>query len=124
MEKLFIEQTKFTPKVLLDFEKGIIEIEGDSLPENTNEFYKPLMSALDNYLSNPKEKSIINLKLTYFNSSSSKLLYNFFEKLEEASSDYDIEINWCYEEDNVSMEEAGSDFAEDFEDIQFNLVTI
>mgnify|MGYP006450346123 CR=1 FL=1 len=35
----------------------------------------------------------------------------------------DIKINWIYDEENESAEEAGEDFIEDFEDLKIELVT-
>jgi hypothetical protein len=124
MENITTEQTKFTPSILLDYEQGLIEIKGDSLPENTAEFYKPLMDGLKKYFEAPQETTTVNLELTYFNSSSSKLFFDFFDLLENASENHTIIINWCYDEENESMEEAGEDFAEDFEDLNFNMVTL
>ncbi len=123
MATIDIEKTQLTPSILLDKDKGLVEIKGDSLPENTAEFYKPLMSELEDYFNSPQDKTIINLEITYFNSSSSKLFFDFFDLLENASKKYDIEINWIYDEDNESMEEAGEDFQEDFEDLTFNMIT-
>ena len=124
MATIELEKTQLTPSILLDKEKGIVEIKGDSLPENTAEFYKPLMTELKDYFNSPQDKTIINLEITYFNSSSSKLFFDFFDLLENASEKYTIEINWIYDEENESMEEAGEDFAEDFESLTFNMITL
>jgi hypothetical protein len=35
----------------------------------------------------------------------------------------DITINWIYDKENESIEEAGEDFIEDFENLNINLVT-
>ena len=112
MATIDIEKTQLTPSILLDKERGIIEIKGDSLPENTAEFYKPLMTELKDYFNSPQDKTIINLEITYFNSSSSKLFFDFFDLLENASLKYNIEINWKYDEENERREEAGEDFKE------------
>lgn len=118
-----IEKTQLTPSILLDKNLGLVEIKGDSLPENTQEFYKNLMSELKDYFNSPQEKTTVNLEITYFNSSSSKLFFDFFDLIESASEKCTIEINWIYDEENESMEEAGEDFAEDFEALNFNMVT-
>ena len=41
---------------------------------------------------------------------------------EESSEDNTIKINWIYDEENESAEEAGEDFIEDFEDLDIELV--
>ena len=124
MENLIIEATKYTPVINMNAKKGIVSLVGKSYPENTFEFYKPMMTWFEEYFSgNEKEKTIINLEIIYFNSSSSKLLFDLFDLLEEEhKSGKTIEINWIYDEENVSALEEGEDFNEDFEALNFNLV--
>ena len=117
-----IEATKYTPEIILDEEKGIIEIKGKSYPENTFEFYNQLMEWLEEYFENPVSKTIFNIELLYLNSSTSKFLYDLFDYLEEKSEDNSIEINWIYDEENEVAEEAGEDYKEDFENLNFNLI--
>jgi len=123
MEKLVMEETRYTPKIELDADNGVIDIRGKSYPENTFEFYKPVIEWITEYFeSNAKDKTIVNMEILYFNSSSSKLFFDFFDILDEAKDEHDIEVNWIYDEENESAEEAGEDFIEDFEDLKINLV--
>jgi len=122
MENLVIKETKYTPKIVLDT-NGIISLTGKSYPENTFEFYEPMMKWIENYFQTDSiGMTTINIEITYFNSSSSKLFFDFFDLLEENSKDNKIVINWIYDEENESAEEAGEDFIEDFEDLDINLV--
>jgi len=123
MENLSIEATKYTPKIDLDV-NGTISIVGKSYPENTFEFYAPVMDWIKEYFeTSAKETTTVNMEIIYFNSSSSKLFFDFFDLLEENSQDHKIVINWIYDKDNESAEEAGEDFIEDFEELSINLVT-
>lgn len=123
MELLHIEETKYTPMISLD-PSGTISMVGKSYPENTFEFYEPVMKWLEEYFeTSPAEQTTINMEITYFNSSSSKLFFDMFDLLEENSSDNQIVINWIYDEENESALEAGEDFIEDFEALKINLVT-
>lgn len=123
MENLIIEETKYTPSISLDYNQGVFEFIGKSYPENTFEFYKPMMDWVENYFDgNAQDKTTINLEIIYFNSSSSKLFFDFFDLIEESNANNTIEINWIYDEENESALEAGEDFKEDFEDLNFNLV--
>lgn len=123
MENLIIEETKYTPAINLDVKKGTLEMIGKSYPENTFEFYKPMMDWVEAYFDgNSQDKTVVNLEIIYFNSSSSKLFFDFFDLLEESNSDNKIEINWFYDEENESALEAGEDFKEDFESLEFNLI--
>ena len=122
MEKLVIEETKYTPRIELD-PAGVISLTGKSYPENTFEFYTPMMEWVKEYFeTNPAEVTTVNMEITYFNSSSSKLFFDFFDMLEEYSQEHTIKINWIYDEENESAEEAGEDFIEDFEDLNIELV--
>jgi hypothetical protein len=78
MENLTIEATKYTPEIVFDV-TGKLSIKGKSYPENTFEFYAPVMNWTKTYLStdsSPKELTL-DIEITYFNSSSSKLLLIF-----------------------------------------------
>ena len=123
MENLIIEETKYTPSINLDAKKGLIELVGKSYPENTFEFYKPMMDWIEEYFNgNELPKTIINFEIIYFNSSSSKLFFDFLDLIEEmANAGKYIEINWIYDKDNDSALEAGEDFKEDFEKLNFIL---
>lgn len=111
MEILTIEGTAKTPTVNLNPSDGIIEIKGRSIPENSIEFYKPVVDWLEEYGNSPKEKTNVNIQLEYFNTSSSKCILDVLKKLESiAKAGNDITINWYYEEDDEDMLEAGEDY--------------
>ena len=119
MISLNIDETEYTPSIVFDRENVIIEIKGNSLPENTFEFYKCLIDATKEYFLNPKEKTVVKMEIIYFNSSSSKLFFDFFDLFEENNDKSDIIIEWWYDEENESMEEAGEEFQEDFPNLNF-----
>jgi hypothetical protein len=67
----------------------------------------------------------VDMELFYFNSSSAKFLFDFFEFFEEkAANGVTVKVNWNYREDDDTMLEAGEDFAEDLETCQFELVQV
>jgi hypothetical protein len=122
MQNLKLEATKYTPEISLD-SNGTISIVGKSYPENTFEFYAPVMEWLENYFeTSAADITVVNMEIIYFNSSSSKLFFDFFDLLDEAKENNKIEINWIYDEENESAMEAGEDFIEDFEDLAIKLV--
>jgi len=121
MNNLNIAQTKYTPEIALDT-NGTITLEGKSYPENTFEFYAPMIDWMNEYFeTEAKDTTTVNIEITYFNSSSSKLFFDFFDVLENNSEDNKIKINWIYDEENESALEAGEDFVEDFEDLDIKL---
>jgi hypothetical protein len=111
MESIFIDGTPKTPNVSFDYDKGTLLLKGRSIPENSIEFYKPLVDWLEKYASNPKGKTVCDIQLEYFNTSSSKCLLDLFKKMETMSKNgSEITINWYYEEDDEDMLEAGEDY--------------
>lgn len=124
MNNLLIKETKYTPYINLDFEKKLIMIKGKSYPENTYDFYKPMLDWIEEFIEQKSSTEIvIDIDIIYFNSSSSKLFFDFFDIIEEAQADdFKIKINWYYDEDNEGALEDGEDFKEDFEDLDFILI--
>lgn len=121
MEDLKIEGSAKTPTV--EFKtSGELLLKGRSIPENSIEFYKPILDWIENYGNSPKEKTDLNVQLEYFNTSSSKCILDVFKKL-ETLSDTNIEINWYYEEDDEDMLEAGEDY-QAIIDIPFKMVEV
>lgn len=124
MESLLIEGTAKTPNVKFDGGQGFIEIKGRSIPENSIEFYKPLVDWLDRYSQSPKQTTKVNIQLEYFNTSSSKCILDVFKKLESIhKSNHEVVINWYYEEDDEDMLEAGEDY-ESIIRIPFKMIEI
>lgn len=112
MENLYIEATESTPFVNFNSETGVFLLEGKSVPEKAHEFYEGVLDWLDNYIENPQEKTIISLKLDYFNIVSSKrILYVFYKLNQLIDKGLKVESEWFYHEDEDDMLEVGQDFA-------------
>jgi len=126
MESLKIKATKYTPDVSFNAESNVLELKGECYPENIAEFSEPLFSWLEEYLPLLGTQAVIvNIDLNYFNSSTSKMLLNFFDRLETevTNNARNISVNWIYDPENDSAEEYGEEFQEDLEALSFNLVT-
>ena len=82
METINIEGTNKTPTIRSDARQGVVEIKGRSHPEDTVTFYKPLLNWVDEYSKNPVEKTTVHINLEHFNTSSSKCILDFLNKLE------------------------------------------
>jgi hypothetical protein len=125
MDILKIEATQQTPEVSFNAENNVLELKGECYPENVVEFSAPLFSWLDNYLKQLDNQAVIvNIELSYFNSGSSKMLLNLFERLETevTKNCKNITVNWIYDAENDSAEEYGEEFQEDLNLLGFNLV--
>jgi hypothetical protein len=124
IEKLIIEKTAYTPEVRFDGASGVMELRGESYPENTLEFYKPIFDWLRKYLGGkPAAASTLNIEIVYFNSSSSKALMNLFDMLDEAAAKgQKITVNWIYDASDDNSLKYGEEFQEDLVSLEFNLV--
>jgi hypothetical protein len=111
MENLKLEGSAKTPTVSFDAANGTLELKGRSIPENSVEFYKPLNDWIDTYGATPKEITTVDIKLEYFNTSSSKCILDLFKQLEGLNGKgTEVKVNWYFEEDDEDMEEAGEDY--------------
>ena len=111
MKNIEIEGSPKTPEINFSADSGIIEIKGRSIPENSIEFYKPMIDWLEEYATVPQSKTLVNIQLEYFNTSSSKCILDVFKKLEVISKNgNEVVVNWYYEEDDEDMLEAGEDY--------------
>lgn len=112
MEPLRIQATVKTPEVLFDPSNEVFEIKGKSVPDDAEEFYKDVLAWIEDYVSNPKEKTVFKIDLEYFNISSSKRILFLFYKLNELKEKgKDIRIMWYYNEEDEDMFEVGQDYA-------------
>ena len=107
MELLKIRGNWKNPSILFN-PNGKLQIWGRSLPENALDTYNPIFKWLDDYKNHPSENTEIDFKLEYFNTTSSKLIYEIFKKFEDLkSSGNKLSVKWYYESDDPDMEEEG-----------------
>jgi len=109
MDILSIEGTDETPRVILDKARGIFEISGRSLPEDSPEFYNPVLEWISNYSKDPNPTTVFLFKLEYSNTASSKLIQDVMLALEKVKN---TKIIWYYESEDEDMEQSGHEFAE------------
>ena len=109
MANLMIEATKSSPYINFDGDKHHLIMKGESYPENIATFYEPVFAWLDTFLSHTKKlELVVDLEIIYFNSSSSKVLMDIFDKLDlAAKTDNGVIINWRYHEENEMALEYG-----------------
>jgi hypothetical protein len=111
MGAYYLEATPKTPKLEFDPANELFVISGRSIPENSIEFYKPLLDWLEDYVKTPNSNTKFEVKLEYFNTSSSKCLVEIFRKLEKIKEDgKEISIDWYFDEEDEDMQESGEDF--------------
>jgi hypothetical protein len=110
MKKLKIHNTAKTPLINFDYENGLIELKGRSLIENTALFYERPIAWINEYVKNPAEKTVVNIALDYYNTSSQLWLFQIFMAIVDLFRlEKDIVVNWYYQDED--MFEAGADFS-------------
>jgi len=104
---IIVEIPRETPSVNFDFSTGVLIMADESLPEDAKVFYDPIIEKLKEYLATKPKKIIFEMKMLYFNTSSSKKLLDMFD-LFLNYPEIDTTIKWfCLDED---MRDAGDEF--------------
>jgi hypothetical protein len=119
MQDFIIEETKLKPRVYFSAEKGLMDIEGRSLLEYAEELYDPMSNWVEEYMLNPNSKTVLNIALEYFNSSSAKALIRFLAIVKKLEGKTQLEVNFYYDDENIL--EYGKDFSE-IVDLKFNFI--
>ena len=120
---LNISATKNSPSVSFDTKTGVLNIAGRSLIDNTNDFYKPIIDKITEYTGQPQKETIVNIRIDYFNTTSSKYMYDLLCKLETISKITDISINWYYEKDDEDIRDLGQHL-QNLLDVPFNIIEV
>lgn len=124
MNNIIIKESAKTPLIETQYKIGKIDISGRSIPENSIDFYKPLLDSLSQYAQNPYEKTELHIFLDYFNTSSSKCLLDVFKIIESIHQNgHKALIIWKYDEEDEDMQEAGEDY-ESIMNVPFQFETI
>ncbi|TAD95548.1 MAG: DUF1987 domain-containing protein [Bacteroidetes bacterium] len=124
MENLHINATDYTPEIHLNAKTGILTISGESYHDQTMVIYKPVLEWLQEFLdSTEKEEVILNLKMTYYNTVSSRRFLEMIELLElyEQKRSIKAVVNWYYQKDDVDMLESGREYYDNV-NLAFNLL--
>ena len=112
MNALKLDGSPKTPTVHFDPHSGLLELKGRSIPEDSIEFYRPMIEWIDRYGRAPRTQPTLHVQWEYFNTSSSKCILDVFKKLEGIRmAGNDVGVLWHYEVDDEDMLEAGEDYA-------------
>jgi hypothetical protein len=132
MEALIVNAEDFTPSVILNPNKNKYEIAGKSRPENVKEFYEPVITwfdkntrtIVDNFKDFYTELNpfTFDFRLVYFNSATSKMLYDILKKIKNLQNQgIFVKVNWYYNEDDEEIMESGDELSKAV-NIPFNYI--
>lgn len=107
MKSIFIKQTNKSPEINFNYDTGELKITGNSLVQNSYEFYTPLLEWIDDYVRAPKAKNTkVFIKVVYFTTDASGFFIKILKRLEQlAMANHLVMVKWYYEEGDVDMRE-------------------
>lgn len=103
---MLINGTEDTPKIIGE-EDGTLSIIGKSLAEDPIAFYKPVLDWVSQLES---DAIVINIRLEYFNTSSSLQIYNLLKQANANQRKKNIQVNWYYDINDEEGCELGKEF--------------
>jgi len=123
MERIIATGDKKLPTLNFDAETGIVLIAGRCIPENSVEFFEPLMNWISSYSESPNANTVLDIYLDYFNTSSSKCILDLLKTLEKVDKmgKTSLSVKWRYMEEDEDMMEAGEDYAS-MVDVPFEII--
>jgi len=124
MKKLFLKPENLIPGILFDPETGKLTIYGKSCPVDVNAYYSPIFEWIGEYMKSPKEITVLEFYLSYFNTPSAMVIMKIMNKMEAiAKSGKDVTIKWFYNEEDEILREAGEDYKTVI-DLKFELIPL
>ncbi len=126
MNNISIPATSCTPEVEFDFDGRTLSLAGESYPENAAAFYRPLITALENFVPAQSQGTgsplTLHVALSYFNSSSTKMLFSLLSAVNNAAAaGISTTLHWYYDPEDDISEEFGQELSLDFPAIAFHL---
>ncbi len=101
----------YYPEVCFNADTGICEISGESYMEEAYKFYLPLINWIKEFVLNEKKPLTVNIKLVYFNTSSSRLILDILDILKKFRDDgNEIKVNWYYDPEDPDVKDEVEDF--------------
>ena len=123
MENLYLAATADTPEVDFRFDAHSLSLTGESYPENAAAFYGPILKQLQSYLVTCSDGDTItvDVALVYFNSSSTKMLFSFYDALNGAAElGVRVVLNWHRDPEDDTIAEFGEELRDDFTALDFH----
>lgn len=114
MNDLNIPATASSPRVEFSAETGVLRLSGESYPEHSLDFFRPILRAAAAFLEGVGELFTLELRLTYLNTSSIKSLMDLMDAMEAAHlRGRPVTLTWFYDPENDRALELAEEFKED-----------
>ena len=106
-----LKQSRNTPAVSFNTDYKNFEINGISFPEDSKQFFQPLLNYLKEHGAAVADGTIFKFKLDYFNTSSARCILDLMLEIDRIhSAGVDISILWYYSAGDDEMREVGEEY--------------
>jgi len=102
-----VEKTANSPEVILNKDKGIFQIIGRSIVENSFDFYTPILNWFEEYFKDPNPLTQLSLYIDYLNSSSTLQIMKLIKIFNDKKN---VKVVWVYEEGDENSKETGEEY--------------
>ena len=114
MSNLGIVGNQSTPSITADWNTGLMCMQGDSYPENSFEYFGPVIDWIERFLLQTYMPLRLELRLVYMNTSSVKVMMDIFDLLEEYHGlGREVRVDWYYDPRNERVVRLADEFKED-----------
>ncbi len=111
MKRLELISSVHTPHIILDADKRKFLIEGKSFPEDSKQFYQPVLDWLNEYKKEKPKRIEFHSNLVYLSSSSIISVKQIFLILIAFQKEgIEVEVVWHYDEDDDDIKKTGEDY--------------
>ena len=114
MDNYYLDKTNSTPLIDFNATTGELLMEGESYPENSFEFYHPMKTWMSIFLAQNRVCVRLHIRLTYLNTSSTKIMMDLLDLLEEAHRrGGKVTVIWYCDRHNERAIETAEEFKEE-----------
>jgi hypothetical protein len=114
MDNLYLQETKSSPAIAFNGESGVLEISGESFPENAYEFYKPVLNWITRFCAHFTESIVFNCRISYLNTGSIRTMLDVFDLFEDRfRQGREVRVTWFCDSENDRAVEIAEEFMED-----------
>ncbi len=116
MKNLIIDPTKTSFGIIFNAKEATLNISGTSYPDNAIEFFRPILDWVKNFTETRTDPLLLQFKVNYFNTSSSKYLLKMLEMIESYHAKGNgVEIIWHYFDGEEDMLETWKELINELE---------
>lgn len=109
---LKIEATEKTPRIEYNSVTGELLMEGICIPEQTHDFFKPVLHFIDTLETAPPKDFTLTANLHFFNTGSARYILEVMKNARKLKDKgVNVRFKWRYNEEDEDIEEAGRSYS-------------